>query len=209
MKLSKKKKRIDILILAAGKSERMRGQNKLLKKLNNKTLIEHVVSQAIKSKASDISIIIQENNIEIENLINLLPIKLLKKNFPQMGIGYSISKGVELIKKNDPDGILILLGDMPDINSYYLDLMIDKFINNSCQKIIRACTENFIPGNPVIFPKILFNSLMKLRGDTGAKRLLEYYKDKINYIKLPKMVALNDLDTEEQFKNWKKNNAIF
>ena len=50
---------------------------------------------------------------------------------------------------------------------------------------------------------------MKLKGDTGTKRLLEHYKDKINYIKFPKMVALNDLDTKEQFKNWKKNNAIF
>ena len=209
MGLTKKNKKIESLILGAGLSIRMKGVNKLLKKLNNKTLIEHVVTQSINSKALNTSIIVQDNNSsEIRKLLSSLPIKILASNFKKNGIGYSISKGIELISRNDLDGILILLGDMPEINSSHLDLMIDEFINNFCQKIIRACSENKIPGNPVIFPKSFFNILIKLRGDVGAKKVLENYNDLIHFVELPKMVALTDLDTIEEFDIWKKNNPF-
>ena len=108
-------RKIDILILAAGQSTRMIGINKLLKNLNGVTLVEKVVCQSLKSKASNVSIIIQKKDLEIENVLSLLPVKILKTSFENIGIGYSISKGMELLKKNDPDGVLILLGDMPDI----------------------------------------------------------------------------------------------
>ena len=208
MNLHKKNKKIESLILGAGLSIRMKGDNKLLKKLNNKTLIEHVVTQSINSKAINTSIIVQDNNKQIRKLLSPLPIKILASNFKRNGIGYSISKGIELISRNDPDGILILLGDMPDINSNHLDLMIDEFINNFCQKIIRACSKNKIPGNPLIFPKSFFNILIKLRGDIGAKKILEDYNDLIHFIELPNLVALTDLDTIEEFEIWKKNNPI-
>ena len=107
----------------------------------------------MKSKASNVSIIIQKKDLEIENVLSLLPVKILKTSFENIGIGYSISKGMELLKKNDPDGVLILLGDMPDITTKHINRMIDEFINNSLQKIIRACSQNMIPGNPVLFPK--------------------------------------------------------
>ena len=57
MHLPKKNKKIESLILGAGLSIRMKGDNKLLKRLNNKTLIEHVVTQSINSKAINTSII--------------------------------------------------------------------------------------------------------------------------------------------------------
>ena len=66
MHLPKKNKKIEGLILGAGLSIRMKGDNKLLKRLNNKTLIEHVVTQSINSKAINTSIIVQDNNKQIK-----------------------------------------------------------------------------------------------------------------------------------------------
>ena len=71
--------KIEILILAAGKSTRMKGRNKLLINLNGKTIIENVAYQSFKSKASSVSIIIQEKHPEIANLLSSLPIKILKR----------------------------------------------------------------------------------------------------------------------------------
>ena len=201
-------RKIEILILAAGQSTRMIGINKLLKNLNGMTLIEKVVCQSLKSKASNVSIIIQKKDLEIENVLSLLPVKILKTSFENIGIGYSISKGIELLKKNDPDGVLILLGDMPDITTKHINRMIDEFINNSLQKIIRACSQNMIPGNPVLFPKSFFELLLKLKGDNGARKILNNYNDMIKYIILPKMTALTDIDTQEQYDEWRKRNSL-
>ena len=201
-------RKIEILILAAGQSTRMIGINKLLKNLNGMTLVEKVVCQSLKSKASNVSIIIQKKDLEIENVLSLLPVKILKTSFENIGIGYSISKGMELLKKNDPEGVLILLGDMPDITTKHINRMIDEFINNSLQKIIRACSQNMIPGNPVLFPKSFFDLLLKLKGDNGARKILNNYNHMIKYIILPKMTALTDIDTQEQYDEWRKRNSL-
>ena len=201
-------RKIEILILAAGQSTRMIGINKLLKNLNGMTLVEKVVCQSLKSKASNVSIIIQEKDLEIEKVLSLLPVKILKTSFENIGIGYSISKGMELLKKNDPDGVLILLGDMPDITTKHINRMIDEFINNSLQKIIRACSQNMIPGNPVLFPKSFFDLLLKLKGDNGARKILNNYNHMTKYIILPKMTALTDIDTQEQYDEWRKRNSL-
>ena len=201
-------RKIEILILAAGQSTRMIGINKLLKNLNGLTLVEKVVCQSLKSKASNVSIIIQEKDLEIEKVLSLLPVKILKTSFENIGIGYSISKGMELLKKNDPDGVLILLGDMPDITTKHINRMIDEFINNSLQKIIRACSHNMIPGNPVLFPKSFFDLLLKLKGDNGARKILNSYNHMIKHIILPKMTALTDIDTQEQYDEWRKRNSL-
>ena len=172
------------------------------------TLVEKVVCQSLKSKASNVSIIIQKKDLEIENVLSLLPVKILKTSFENIGIGNSISKGMELLKKNDPEGVLILLGDMPDITTKHINRMIDEFINNSLQKIIRACSQNMIPGNPVLFPKSFFDLLLKLKGDEGARKILNNYNHMIKYIILPKMTALTDIDTQEQFDEWRKRNYL-
>ena len=201
-------RKIEILILAAGQSTRMIGINKLLKNLNGKTLVEKVVCQSLKSKASNVSIIIQEKDLEIENVLSLLPVKIFKTCFENIGIGYSISKGMELLKKNDPDGVLILLGDMPDITTKHINRMIGEFIDNSLKKIVRACSQNMIPGNPVLFPKSFFDLLLKLKGDNGAGKILNDYNHMIKYITLPKMTALTDIDTQEQYDEWRKRNSL-
>ena len=198
--------KVEILILAAGQSKRMKGQNKLLKNLNGKPLIEYVVSESVKSRASVVSIIIQENNINLQNFLDSFPIKILKAQTDHIGIGHSISKGIELIEKNKPEGILILLGDMPDIKSKHLDLMINQFRKNPSNYILRASSENLKPGNPVLFPKIYYNLLKELKGDQGAKIMLNNYVKETKHIKLPKMAALTDLDTQEEFDEWKAKN---
>ena len=95
-------RKIEILILAAGQSTRMIGINKLLKNLNGVTLVEKVVCQSLKSKASNVSIIIQKKDLEIENVLSLLPVKILKTSFENIGIGYET-----LVNKNDWGNIKI------------------------------------------------------------------------------------------------------
>ena len=49
---------ISAILLAAGQSQRMKGQNKLLKKYKGKYLINHILNTLVKSKVNNIT----ENN---------------------------------------------------------------------------------------------------------------------------------------------------
>ena len=45
---------IKAILLAAGKSKRLKSENKLIKKFKNKSLVNHVLSSLVKSKVNKI-----------------------------------------------------------------------------------------------------------------------------------------------------------
>ena len=56
---------ISAILLAAGQSKRMNGENKLIKRFKNKSLINHSLSSLIKSKVNKIIIVLGYQNSEI------------------------------------------------------------------------------------------------------------------------------------------------
>ena len=76
---------------------------------------------------------------------------------------------------------MICLADMPLLKSEDYNSMVqfeEKFRNKS--KIIVPYNKT-TRGNPVIFGKDYFNTLVNLVGDNGGKKILEKNKDVINY----------------------------
>ena len=59
---------ISAILLAAGQSKRIRGENKLLKKYKGKILINHILKSLIKSKANKIIIVLGYENRKIKKI---------------------------------------------------------------------------------------------------------------------------------------------
>jgi len=200
-------KQVEILILAAGKSSRMDGRNKLLEPLNSSTLLEHVVKEALNSKTTQVSVILPTKKSKLWDLLEHYPVDRLLVQDSQVGMGYSISCGMINIKKRKSDGVLILLADMPEIKCNHLDFMIQAFNENSSKSIIRATSKNK-PGNPVLFSSNFYQELAQLKGDSGAKKIIIANQQSVLDIALPGNIALIDLDTPEQWKAWKKKDNL-
>lgn len=99
------------------------------------------------------------------------------------GIASSIRSGIRCLE-NRADGILLLLADQPLIDSSHLE---------SLEVAWRAAPEKIVAsgyartlGPPAIFPRAYFNALQSLRGDRGAKSLLEANRDRLNTIAFEK-----------------------
>ena len=60
---------IRAILLAAGQSKRLKGENKLIRKFKNKPLINHVINSLIKSKISKIIIVVGHQSKEIKKII--------------------------------------------------------------------------------------------------------------------------------------------
>jgi len=107
-----------ILILAGGLGKRMNSDiPKVLHKLNNLTLIEHVINTALELKPNKIGIIVGKYKNQIKEVIdNSLhdydnqQIEYINQNEPK-GTGHAIQCATEFIKKYT--NILILSGDVP------------------------------------------------------------------------------------------------
>ena len=124
-------KHISILILAAGASTRMQRVKQLLP-WGKHSLIEHVVNNANSSKAKKCYLLLGSNIERIRPLVQNLQVETLENKKWDQGLGKSISVGVEaILKKEDPDAILIILGDQPFVDETYLNKLIEKHSKSS------------------------------------------------------------------------------
>ncbi|PKP39963.1 MAG: hypothetical protein CVT96_11180, partial [Bacteroidetes bacterium HGW-Bacteroidetes-13] len=78
------------VILAAGEAKRM-GKTKQLLPWGKHTLIEHAIEQHLKSKVSEVYVVLGADAENIKNTIEKLPIQLLENPDWQLGLGSSIA----------------------------------------------------------------------------------------------------------------------
>ena len=191
---------IAILVLAAGKSSRMKTTKQLLK-FNNKFLLDVVLEKSKKLCSDSIFCVLGANSEKIKKNITTKNVHfIINKNYDK-GLSTSIVEGVRFIesKHKNLTGILILLADQPKISSQYLRDLIQLFTIHS-KKIVASKYNNSI-GVPAIFPSSYFSELKCLKGDLGAKKLL---KKEINSIIFSNIdTNFVDLDTPEDLHNYK------
>tara|TARA_B110000003_G_scaffold152808_3_gene153541 strand:- start:11759 stop:12349 length:591 start_codon:yes stop_codon:yes gene_type:complete len=185
-----------ILILAAGESKRM-GEPKQLLPYNNSTLLLHSIEQAAGIKYSDIFIVIGAHFTNIFKSIRGQKATILMNNNWQDGMGSSLSKGIELIKKKDKyDRVLVTLSDLPLVNREHYEELIA--LSDSSRKRIVLTSYEDISGVPAIFDKSLFNELSILSNNEGAKPVVNKYKKEV--IGMASSTPYFDIDTKEAYQ---------
>jgi molybdenum cofactor cytidylyltransferase len=110
------------------------------------------------------------------------------------GLSASLKAGIRAVPENC-DGALVLLGDMPEINSALLDRMIAGFSPADGRAICVAVHEQR-RGNPVLFAGRFFPDIEKLAGDVGAKDLVSRHEDVVCEFEAGGAV-LRDIDTPD------------
>ena len=104
------------VILAAGRSTRMGGPNKLLAELGGKKLVRIVTEQALASKASSVIVVTGHQAEEVEKALAGLKVKFVRNPDFAAGLASSVKAGIAAVPA-DADGAVVCLGDMPLIDA--------------------------------------------------------------------------------------------
>ena len=165
-----KNNKIIKVVLAAGLSKRYGLKNKILEKINGKTVIETILDRLIQidSNKNNIVVIGGNNYNSLKKILNKYHVKLFYNKNYKNGLGSSVSFIFK--KKINNNGIMFIPGDMPLISTKDFKKLINTFVHKK-NKIISPCYKNQI-GNPLIVPKIYFNLLKNLKKDEGARKFL-------------------------------------
>ena len=188
---------ISAILLAAGKSKRLKGENKLIKNFKGKPLINHILKSLIKSKVNKIIIVLgfEEKKIRNVTLKSKKIAFLINSNYTK-GISSSIKCGLKKISKKNI-GFLIVHADMP--------LVSKTILNTLCSALKNKNKEIFVPvykkkvGNPLAFKYSMIKSLKKTKGDRGAKKLIRSNKSKVQLVKMKSKSILIDFDQLKDF----------
>tara|TARA_B110000438_G_scaffold242440_1_gene241998 strand:+ start:352 stop:954 length:603 start_codon:yes stop_codon:yes gene_type:complete len=196
---------ISAILLAAGESSRMEGENKLIKEINGMPLIKHSIKNILGSTIDEIIVVLGHEKLSVKNIIEKnKKIKFIYNVDYKMGISSSIKKGLSCISKKS-EGFFICLGDMPDINQNIYNKLIKSKHNYNKKLMPGKKKEIIIPvfekkeGNPILFSKFMKEEIMNIKGDYGARKIVEKNKNKVLHVPIKSSGITLDFDTQRDF----------
>lgn len=185
-------KKIGIIILAAGESKRM-GLPKQLLNIGGKSLIRRTAEIALATQCYPVVLVIGANKPQIAPEIIDLPLTVIDNPMWHEGMSSSVKMGLAgmYMTYKEVEAVIILVCDQPYLSSSLLDRMIA--IYNDKKPLIVACKYGNQVGVPALFNRSLFEELLSLKGDKGAKPVLMSHLDEAHLITFE--AGSIDLDT--------------
>ena len=186
---------ISAILLAAGQSKRMNGENKLTKKIQDIPLIKLSVKNILTSPIDELIVVLGYQKEIIEKLIDKNEkINLVFNKDFESGMASSIKTGLNNLPVKT-EAFFICLGDMPMVNQE----VYNQLIRSRNNKEIIVPTYKGQQGNPVLFSKSIKEKIMTIQGDVGAKRILELNKNKILNVEIDNQSIRKDFNTKDDF----------
>ncbi len=181
-----------IIVLAAGRSSRMGGPNKLLSRFDGETLVRRSVERATASSADTVVVVTGHQHDEVSRALAGTSARIVHNARFAEGLASSLKVGVKAA--GDVAGVLVMLADMPGITTGDLDRILKAARDNPGALVRATCGGR--RGNPVVLPELLLNAVQDLAGDAGARSLVESAGDDAVDVEIGAGAFL-DVDTPE------------
>lgn len=180
---------LHVIVLAAGASTRL-GQPKQLVRLGGQPLLHTVVSQAVAIAGSSVTVVLGAHAQDLTRLLQHSPASVVVNRRWEEGLASSIRCGLAAVPPT-ATAVLILLGDQVAVSADDLQRLSAAWGGHDT--VIAAAVYRGTVGVPAIFPRFCFSELAELRGDQGARVLLQRYAHRLAHVPMPS--AAIDLDT--------------
>ena len=191
---------IPILILAAGRSSRMGGRDKLLEDIDGEPLLRRQTKQAL-SLGGRVFVAIGPGQDARATAISDLDAEILV--IPESHEGMSGTMRGAVARLPACKAFMLLLGDLVEINADDMRQIYEAYLAHPEHLIWRGATEDHKPGHPVIFSGTLKPEFAMLSGDEGGESLVNPLKQKTFLVPLSGKRARLDLDTPEDWEGWR------
>ncbi|MBC9034136.1 NTP transferase domain-containing protein [Sphingomonas sp. JC676] len=180
--------RVALVLLAAGCSQRFDG-DKLSEPFLNKPLAFHAVTALARVPFMMRIAVVSDTRLDFAGL----GYQLVENPDPSLGQARSLCFGVAAAKKAGAQAVLVALADMPRVTATHIYRMFDRADGPAT---IVASSDGISPMPPALFGRDLFDDLLDLEGDEGARQLI-----KRGHHVVASPAELVDIDTREDLAN--------
>lgn len=190
---------ISLVILAAGKSTRMK-ENKLLLKANGETLIRHIVRTATESKADEVIVVLGYEAENVREQLTRLQCKLVVNEDFVKGQSESVKVGLAAVS-GTAEAVMVLPADVALIDERSINKVMDEY-RRSKSRIVIASHRNQ-SGHPILLDRTLFREISEITEDTlGLKAVINRHRAEVKYVDVGTDKVLIDIDTREEFDKY-------
>jgi molybdenum cofactor cytidylyltransferase len=176
------------ILLAAGGSTRL-GQPKQLYEWRSKPLVCHAVENCLAVCGAGVIVVTGSHAQDVEAALQTYAVQIVRNRQWATGMSGSLRAGIQQLNVG-VSGILVSLCDQPLLDAG--DLAGLAKLWQVKPALPAAALYNGVTGVPAIFPASLLDSLLELRGDAGARALLDACPS-VSTVEMPS--AAFDVDT--------------
>ena len=193
---------VGIILLAGGESSRL-GRPKQLLAYNGQTLLRYSLQVALDSYAQPVIAVLGSDADKMKKETNDPGVQVVVNTEWQEGMASSIRCGIKAVTETSPTvkGVIIMVCDQPFVTFRLLNELITA--HQKTGKPIVACGYENTFGPPVLFHQSLFNELLQLKGDIGARGIIKQHANEVEVVPFPD--GAYDIDTEADYEKVKHN----
>ena len=189
--------RLAAVVLAAGRSSRMAGPNKLLLELDGKPLVRHAVEAALGAGLGPVVVVTGHGADAVRAALSGQQVEIRHNPDFAEGLSTSLRAGIEALGE-EVDGAFVMLGDMPRVTSAHLRRIAAAFAPGD-GRAIAVPTVRGRWGNPLLWARRFFPAMAMLDGDRGARLIAAGHPDCIVEVEMDDDGVLLDVDTRAAF----------
>lgn len=186
-----------VLIIAAGESKRM-GSPKQLLVVEGQTLINRIIHIVKRAVSFPVYVVLGASAESIQSQLPKLDVKIIQNAQWQEGMASSIRVGLSDAKAQNPnlEGVLIVVCDQPYITESTINTLLQ--LQKEKDTPMAAAYYDDVLGTPALFHKSIFNEILSLKGDMGAKKIIKSRPEEVAKLHFEK--GLLDIDTKEDYQ---------
>jgi molybdenum cofactor cytidylyltransferase len=175
------------------------GKPKQLLPYMGQPLITSMVTEIMASELAWLVVVLGAEADVIQKEINGRHLHIVINDGWKEGMASSIHIGIEAAMKVDSsiEGVIFFVSDQPFINASLIHKLVSKHFEGGAA-IVASAYANTI-GIPAFFHHSLFPDLLRLQGDSGAKRIMQQHPDLVAEVLFPR--GNIDIDTLEDYNN--------
>lgn len=177
------------LVLAGGAGRRF-GGNKLLYPWAGSTVLEASLRAPLRAGLKEVAVVTGAYHQELASLLARYPVRVVPNPEWPEGMASSLRAGIRALET--PGAVVVCLGDMPFLPPAVVTELVRAWARTRAPVV--APVVGGVRRNPVLFDRSLLPLLLQVRGDEGARSVVQRYREAMVQVPFSEEAWFRDVD---------------
>jgi molybdenum cofactor cytidylyltransferase len=184
---------VGAVVLAAGAGSRMQGSQKLLLEVDGRPMVKHAVEAA--SEGGCHQVVVVYSSDEVRDAIGN-DAELVHNPDARTGMASSLRVGLRALRP-EIEAAVVVLGDQPLVGSRTIAALLRAWRREGSRPAVAVSKRGKEWTPPVVLAREMWEELYALKGDAGARQILDGHRELLDMVPAPGRP--DDIDTPEDY----------
>lgn len=186
---------ISAIVLAAGKSTRM-GRQKLLLPIGEGTVISQIVDEVLASPVAEVFVVVRGDREAIEQALEGRTVRFVENPHKDGDMLSSVRCGLKAM--GQPDGVLVVLGDQPQISRHVVTALIRAFGDDGDRIVVPVHQGK--RGHPLLFSAVYHQEILESYDGVGLRGLMKAHADSVCEVEVDSPAVLENMNVPADYE---------